>query len=195
MEKVCNHNTNENPLIEITVTDYSGKRNILHINGIPMWNDNVYVTNSKVKGVEWGLFANRVLAKGNIILQYKGDILRENDFTNIIKNRGYAVIFSRQTLLDQLRDGYKSPIYAIDAYPYVEGKIKSLERIGGFSVNLPVKANTSIRELDPSEFTMNDIEYYRLFMYADQNISRDEEILWNYDFVHRGDHNEIPRSD
>ncbi len=181
--------------IEITTCDYGGKKNILHINGVAMWNDDVYVSHSKVKCSEWGLFANRELAKGNIILQYRGDLLRENKFTEYIERRGYAVIFSRQTLLDQLRHGHKSPIYAIDAYPYVAGETKPLERIGGFAVNSLTKANVSIRELDSPEWCIDDIEYYRLFMYVDHSISRDEEILWNYDFIHRSDHNEIPRED
>lgn len=210
MEKELNPDDDSNEenhpfIVSTTTADYGGKKDILHINGVPMWNDDVYVTYSKMRDTtttttrKWGLFANRYLAEGNIILEYKGDLLRENKFTESIKRRGYAVIFSRKIILDQLRAGYKSPNYAIDAYPYVS--VKPLKRIGGFAINSLTNSNVTIRELDETtsggtdEWCVNDIEYYRLFMYTKRGISKDEEILWNYDFAHRSSHNDTPRSD
>ncbi len=188
----------ENGQVIVSISDYEGKTDILHINEMPMMNDDVYVSYSKRVNKGWGLFAKRQLIGGNIILQYRGKILRENKVAVEIEkgHSDYITLFSSKSKSDQLKEGYLSPNYAIDAFPYVPGEKEPLERIGGFSIFSVDNPNAFISEFNGDHgWTIHDIEFYRLFMYANRNIRKDEEIICDYGHTQRGYYIDIPRED
>lgn len=164
-----------------------GKKRILHINGVPMWTDDVYVSRSK-KSAKWGLFANRNfgISSTNWMLQFSGDLLRENKVTEKTLKNGHYIRFSCEIVYEQIITGFAYPYVGMNVSPFQSGKTIPLERIAGFASHYekekdnPGDVNTLVREAYSPGWGVLDIEFYSINMYSVREIKKDEEIIWEY---------------
>ncbi len=157
---------------------------VLHINGTPLWNENVYVGRSKQRDSKWGLFASRHFteSKDNWILEFKGDLVREESFNKTIQDRGYYVLFSRSAVDAQIEDGYCSPVVIINVDPFTD-KSNYLDRMSGFAVQIFGRTTNAVARQECSTMVKpnpSDTKFYKIYLYPTRVIKEDEEIVWEY---------------
>jgi hypothetical protein len=182
---MANNNRRKKTTIQ-TLKSYKNKM-VLHIDGIPLWNENVYVGRSKQRGEKWGLFANHRISasKDKWIIEFKGDLIRAENFSEIIQKRGYYVLFSRDTVDAQLHDGIRSPIVIINVDPFVDKPNYLIDRIGGFAVHAYSSTTNAIAHQDynlPTTTTSpsSDLNFFKIYLYPTRTIKKNEEIVWEY---------------
>ena len=118
-------------------------------------NHRVFIEKSGIPGAGWGLFARRDYSPGQVILEYKGERLSEEEF-----RQRYPEDVEGDDFVVRLEGG-----------DYVDAKNPRFSSPGRFA-NCPGRtgrANILAHEVDG-----------RIYLVADQTITAGQELLWDY---------------